>query len=199
MRLEVVEQGYDRSFMSPTVKPGGIAKALTYRKELWGLPWSRAAQQVLRGPSEWSVGERELIAAYVSRQNQCQFCTGAHTATAALANDGGDGLVSAVLEDPGSAPISAPLRATLELVRKLTLEPDDFGPADVEPALDAGASPAAIRDAIHVCTLFCTINRCADTLGAEPSDRGFGPGATRLLERGYLASFAEGKAGGGSG
>ena len=28
---------------------------------------------VMRGPSDWSVGERELFAAFVSRLNQCHF------------------------------------------------------------------------------------------------------------------------------
>ncbi len=37
---------------------------------------------VLRGPSTLSVRERELIAAYVSGLNACQYCHGVHSVTA---------------------------------------------------------------------------------------------------------------------
>jgi hypothetical protein len=33
----------------------------------------RLTQQVMRGPSPWSLGERELFAAFVSRVNRCPF------------------------------------------------------------------------------------------------------------------------------
>ena len=37
-------------------------------------------QEAMRGPSEWSVADRELMAAYVSKVNETQFCIAAHTA-----------------------------------------------------------------------------------------------------------------------
>jgi hypothetical protein len=46
---------------------------LGYRAELFGQPFSEALQEIMRGPSEWSVAERELFAAFVSAQNQCPF------------------------------------------------------------------------------------------------------------------------------
>ena len=51
----------------------GVVRTLLYRKEFFGRPWSELTQQVMRGPSEWSVGEREVFAAFVSRMNQCVF------------------------------------------------------------------------------------------------------------------------------
>jgi len=50
-----------------------VGLMLRYRPELCGGPLSEAFQDVMRGPSEWSVGERELFAAFVSAQNQCPF------------------------------------------------------------------------------------------------------------------------------
>ena len=50
-----------------------VVKTLFYRKAFFGRWQSELTQQVMRGPGEWSVGERELFAAYVSRLNQCPF------------------------------------------------------------------------------------------------------------------------------
>ena len=50
-----------------------VIRTLMYRSEFFGRPASRAFQRVLRGPSPWSVPERELFAAYTSRLNQCPF------------------------------------------------------------------------------------------------------------------------------
>jgi len=48
-------------------------RTLFYRKEFFGRRFSELTQQVMRGPSSWSVGERETFAAFVSRLNQCVF------------------------------------------------------------------------------------------------------------------------------
>ena len=53
--------------------PQDVVKTLLYRPEFFGRPFSDVVHQVLRGPSEWSVGERELFAAYTSKLNQCVF------------------------------------------------------------------------------------------------------------------------------
>ena len=50
-----------------------VLSMLTYREELFGRPFSEALQRVMRGTSDWSVGERELFAAFVSCLNQCPF------------------------------------------------------------------------------------------------------------------------------
>ena len=50
-----------------------VIRTLKYRQHLFGRPHSAHTQAVMRGPSEWSVGERELFAAFVSRLNECQF------------------------------------------------------------------------------------------------------------------------------
>ena len=51
----------------------GVVRTLLYRKAFFGRPFSELTQQVMRGPSEWTVGERETFAAFVSRLNQCVF------------------------------------------------------------------------------------------------------------------------------
>ena len=50
-----------------------VRRVLSYQPEAFGAPFSDALQQVMRGPSEWSAGERELFAAFVSARNRCPF------------------------------------------------------------------------------------------------------------------------------
>jgi hypothetical protein len=54
-------------------EPPDVVKTLLYRPELFGSSFSAACHEVLRGPSKWSAGERELFAAFTSAQNQCPF------------------------------------------------------------------------------------------------------------------------------
>lgn len=80
MRLKKVHQGHDfpDKLMLGVMRlvaghAPGVVRTLRYRKEFFGRPFSELTQQVMRGPSPWSVGERELFAAFVSQLNQCVF------------------------------------------------------------------------------------------------------------------------------
>ena len=103
----------------------------------------------MRGPSAWSVGDRELMAAYVARTNQCEFCTKAHTAVAQRAYRNQTKL-SAELPDLDSEVIEEPLRATLLVLGKLTRE-HAVNADDMRAVLAAGASRQQIEDALAVC------------------------------------------------
>jgi hypothetical protein len=50
-----------------------VVKTLRYRPDFFGTHMNEVFQEVMRGPSEWSVGDRELMAAYVSKTNACEF------------------------------------------------------------------------------------------------------------------------------
>jgi hypothetical protein len=54
-------------------EPADVVKTLYYRPEFYGAAYSTLLQELMRGPSGWSVGERELFAAYTSRLNMCPF------------------------------------------------------------------------------------------------------------------------------
>ncbi len=81
MRLRNAERGHRlpekiklRMIQAMSLAPApDIIKTLMYRPSFFGKPFSAITHEVMRGPSEWSVGERELFAAFVSRQNQCPF------------------------------------------------------------------------------------------------------------------------------
>ncbi len=52
--------------------PGPIL-VLSYRRELFGKYIAQCFQEGMREPTEWSVGEVELFAAFVSRLNKCEY------------------------------------------------------------------------------------------------------------------------------
>lgn len=96
------------------------------------------------------------------------------------------GTTEAVLDDLESAPIDEKLRATLRFLRKVTLSPDEVTAADADLVRAAGASDAAIEEALYVAFLFNIYNRLADTLGFDVLDaKGLALSAKFLLTIAY--------------
>ncbi len=81
MRLKQVERGHrlPQKLMLGMIRvmsgrrAPDILRTMFYRPEFFGMHVSACLQAVMRGPSDWSVGERELFAAFVSRANRCPF------------------------------------------------------------------------------------------------------------------------------
>ena len=81
MRLAVIDHGHapDEAAVLAMIRersgaePLGVVKTLLYRPELFGRPFSEELDRVMRGPSEWSPGERELFAGFTSLLHQCPF------------------------------------------------------------------------------------------------------------------------------
>jgi AhpD family alkylhydroperoxidase len=161
-----------------------VIKLVKYRADFYGAPMSKVTHEAMRGPSTWSVGDRELMAAFIAKTNQCEFCTKAHSAVAQRAY--GDGKsVSAFLSDLDGAPIVEPLRETLLMLSKLTRE-HTVSADDMRAVLNAGASRQQIEDALAICFSFNVIGRLADTFGfSVPGSEAFDAGAKYLLARGY--------------
>jgi hypothetical protein len=78
------------------------------------------------------------------------------------------------------------VRATLGLLEKVTLTPEQVQPIDADAVRAEGVSDQAISDALHVCFSFNLIDRLADAFGwhVQTVDE-FGKDATALLKRGY--------------
>jgi uncharacterized peroxidase-related enzyme len=139
---------------------------------------------LLRGPSPFTATERELIAAYVSGLNSCEYCHGAHTATAERMGVE-VGLVPRIVRDD-LAGVSPKLRPVLALARKLTLSPDAVTKADADALSAAGWDDSALYYAVAVTALFNFMNRLVEGLGIELEPSYMAPASQRLAERGYL-------------
>jgi uncharacterized peroxidase-related enzyme len=192
MRLDVLNRGYRPGIkllfaliqlFSRQPVPDA-AKLVFYRPDFYGSRAKEFTHEAMRGPSAWSVADRELMAAYVSTVNESAFCIAAHSATARQAYQDGP-KVAAVLADLESAPVEDGLRATLRMLGKLTRE-GKVDADDMRQVLSAGVSRQQAADALAVCAAFNTTGRLADAFGfAVLSPEGFETGAKYLLKRGY--------------
>lgn len=139
---------------------------------------------VMRGPSPFTVAERELIAAYVSGVNECSYCHGVHTATAEACGVPA-GLVPSAVDDLDAAPVAETFRPVLRYVGKLTRTPGELTRQDVDDVLAAGWDERALHDAVLVCALFNFMNRLVNGLGITSDDDYFRTSGERLVAVGY--------------
>jgi len=81
MRLEILENGHRPlqkvilSFIR-TISGGhapGPILVMSYRRELFGKQLAACFQEGMRGAKEWTLGEVELFAAFVSQLNECKY------------------------------------------------------------------------------------------------------------------------------
>ena len=162
-----------------------VIKLVKYRADFYGDPMSRVTQEAMRGPSAWSVGDRELMAAFVAKTNQCEFCMKTHAAVAQAAYHRDGKTVSGWMSDLNTADLSEPLRATLGMLAKLTRE-HTVSTDEMRAVLAAGASRVQIEDALAVCFSFNVIARLADAFEfVVPGPAAVEAGAKYLLARGY--------------
>ncbi len=148
--------------------------------------WHEYAEQVMRGPSPLSEGERELIAAYVSRLNGCEYCEASHTRVAARFGFESE-LVAEIDRDIDGPSLTSKQKPLFRLTKKLTETPGNIEQADVDEVLAAGWDETALFHAVHVCAAFNAINRLVDGLGIEADEKTAEMGAKVLHEQGYRA------------
>ena len=192
MRLPEVERGDSlraRALIRVISMVSGMrlpdaARVAFYHKGFVSPSLGAWTQEAMRGPREWSVGERELMAAMVAHWNSNRFCVGAHRAVAVHGVE--SAIVDACLADYRTAPVSGQLRATLAFLETLTRDPDGVGADQVQRAFSAGVTHAQLVDAVAVASIFNIITRYADALDFTiPTDAQFEKTAGMMLKRGY--------------
>jgi len=159
----------------------GIRGLLAFRPKTAG-PLGELAETLLRGDNTLSRGERELIAAYVSRLNECEYCASSHGATAAAQLAGGAARVRQVLAGAGvgrdgdgdgaadAGLVSAKLRALLDIAGLVQLGGRMVTEEAVAKARAEGATDVEIHDTVLIAATFCMFNRYVDGLGTSVPD-----------------------------
>ena len=148
----------------------GIRGPLAFRPET-AKPINELVEVLLRGPSTLTPGERELIATYVSSQNDCFFCQNIHGAIAAYHLGGDEKLVLDVKLNFEVSPVSRKLKALLAIAGKVQRGGKNVTTADVERARQEGATDLEIHDTVLIAAVFCMANRYVDGLATwQPDD-----------------------------
>jgi uncharacterized peroxidase-related enzyme len=129
---------------------------------------------------------RELIAAFVSRVNECRFCTLVHGAVAAKLSGKRDFLESAAC-DLDSADLPEKVKALLEIARKVAIDGKSVSDEDIIVARDHGANDRDIHDTVLIAAAFCMLNRYVDALGTTVPDdtEYYRDTAEQLIRYGY--------------
>lgn len=147
----------------------GMAGLMFYKGPT-GKALSNLANTLLKGPSGLTFGEREMIAAHVSKLNDCDFCYNFHAAVAdEHLNDNGHAM-SCVIEKLDDAPISEKMKALLNIAGKVQKGGQYVTEQDVLTAKTAGATDEDVHDSVLVASFFCMANRYVDGLGTRTAD-----------------------------
>ena len=148
------------------------------------------AEHLLRSTESLTPAEREMIAASVSRGNECEFCSNVHAAVARCHLGSAAEVMDRVLADPARAPVGEKLKALLAIADKVRQGGRRVTEADVARARREGADDRAIHDTVLIAAAFCMFNRYVDGLatGVPPDPRAYAENAAHLAARGYVGS-----------
>ncbi len=145
-------------------------------------------EELLRGNSSLTPAQRELIAAYTSGLNTCQFCCQTHSATAeALGVE--KGLIDNLVEDIESSDIEPAMKPILHYVKKLTQSPSRMTRADADAIFEAGWDEEAFYHVVSICGLFNYYNRLIEGYGIKSAPDYRDVIGRRLAEEGYSTAL----------
>jgi uncharacterized peroxidase-related enzyme len=172
----------------------GITGPFALRPET-AKPMRDLAEILLRGPNTLSSADREIIATYTSSQNDCHFCQTSHGAAAAHHLGSEDhlsenfALIAEIKRDFEAAPISAKLKALLNIAGHVQQGGKRVTSDDISRARAEGATDTEIHDTVLIAAAFCMYNRYVDGLATwAPLDQeAYIPMGARMAHHGYTA------------
>jgi len=157
---------------------------ITFRDRKRFAPFDKFSHEILRGRSPFSEAERELMAAFVSGLNECNFCHGVHTVVAEKFGVSPT-VIESLLTDIDSSEVDDKIKPIMHYIKKLTLAPSKMVQEDADNVYQLGWSEQALHDAICICCLFNFANRLLDGHGIKGNDNIYKLGAKHLHKSGY--------------
>jgi uncharacterized peroxidase-related enzyme len=165
----------------------GIRGAMAFRPET-AKPLNDLVEFLLHAPNTLTPGERELIATYVSSENDCYYCQTIHGAIAAASLGGDEALVKKIKVDFWNAAISDKLKALLVIAGQVQKGGKHVTSEAIAEAKASGASDTEIHDTVLIAAAFCMFNRYVDGLGTtQPRDEAMYRERGKMIAReGYV-------------
>jgi uncharacterized peroxidase-related enzyme len=113
---------------------------------------------------------KEMIATFVSSQNNCAYCADSH-GFFLRANGGTPELLTAVMAcEVDSTEFTSQQGALLRFVKKITDDAQSVTRADIELLHESDWTDLQIAEAIHVTALFACFNRVVNAFGLPSQD-----------------------------
>jgi uncharacterized peroxidase-related enzyme len=170
----------------------GIRGAMAFRPET-AKPLNELVEILLHGPNSLLPGERELIATYVSSENDCYYCQTIHGAIAAASLNDDEALVKKVKYDFQNAAVSDKLKALLVIAGQVQKGGKQVTAEAVAQARDLGATDLEIHDTVLIAAAFCMFNRYVDGLDTtQPRDETmYRERGKRVAREGYVTVSKE--------
>ena len=150
----------------------GILGPMAYSPETT-KPLNQLAEVLLRTLASDSLtqGERELIASFTSRRNDCFFCSTSHGAAADYLLGRENKVVAQTWDNPDTAPVSPKMKRLLAIAASVQKGGKHVTPEQVEAARAEGATDKDIHDTVLIAAAFCMYNRYVDGLATwAPQD-----------------------------
>lgn len=123
------------------------------------------AEGFLFGESLLGRRQKEMIATYISRQNECSYCADSHGTL--LGVQGGSAEMIGALHrgDLDAQLFTSAELALLKFADKINGNSSGVTRADVEATTQAGWTEAEVAEAVHIAALFAAFNRIANGFG----------------------------------
>ena len=135
--------------------------------------------------------QREMLATAVSAANDCFYCMDSHGAFASALMELDDASEFLPLVDQiklgSSDGFDSKMQALLHIARTVRREPRELTAADVQVALDAGASDQDVQLAVLIAAAFSMYNRIVEGFRARtpPTPAVYRERAEQIAEHGY--------------
>ena len=149
----------------------GIRGPMQYSPET-GAALNELAEILLHDDNNTlSRGEREMIGAYVSSQNDCFYCQNVHGALAQHYFNSDMQFIDDIKKDYRSTSISPKLKALLSIADSVQKGGKYVTTEQIEHAKNEGATDKEIHDTVLIAAAFCMFNRYVDGLNTwAPQD-----------------------------
>lgn len=158
--------------------------------EIYGH-WANMGQEMMNGPSVFTPGERELIAAYTVYCAGTEYAMIAHSA-AAYAWGIEEGLLDKLAADPKSDAIDAKWHPILAMIKKLTVTPNDVTQEDADAVFDAGWDEDALHRVIAITARMNFMTRLIGGFGFTPMTPEVAKQrAEERVEKGYVGLYPD--------